>query len=565
MSRCRSAASYGESTPSAAVLTIAAVLSAQLLVHCGEGAPDSGGSSGESGYGEAESSPDARQDAHAGADPDTAGGAGPQRGRPGGDATCAADGFCNQAGCAGPHGGTTDPDCQGPGPCDCDWYDWVCEASARCSSETCACDADCHTAGVSDIACTADSHCDTWCPTGVDPDCGGAVNEDCAPGPTSGDYCGEESVACPDGVVCPPGSTCYDVDCVCPFDKVWVNCEGVPCSADWANCPDSNVRCITDTISNCGAGVNVCTEDGGLCPGNSSCDADWCSCPPGSTPVDCAGNPCAPDCPAGEWKCACVPNCANKQCGSDGCGGSCGQCDGGSCSQGVCTTDYCGDEAVTCSNGTKCYPGSECNENGCGCPIDKMWVDCEGAPCTSTTCSGTNKRCVADTTSYCGNGKKKCDDGYCPNGSTCGGGWCSCPTGKTAVDCAGNPCSPNCPDGAWKCACIPSCANKQCGSDGCGGSCGSCGPGQACSPSGTCACVPNCSGKTCGPDGCGGVCGPNGGGCGSELYECSDGVCKQVKCYTFASGPCTTDSDCCEGACCITGPYAHKCQCAKID
>ncbi len=59
-------------------------------------------------------------------------------------------------------------------------------------------------------------------------------------------------------------------------------------------------------------------------------------------------------------------------------------------------------------------------------------------------------------------------------------------------------------------ACTPSCNGKQCGSDGCGGSCGTCSAGTTCNASGTCdanACVPNCNGKTCGDDGCGGSCG----------------------------------------------------------
>jgi hypothetical protein len=51
------------------------------------------------------------------------------------------------------------------------------------------------------------------------------------------------------------------------------------------------------------------------------------------------------------------------------------------------------------------------------------------------------------------------------------------------------------------------CTGHACGDDGCGGSCGTCSGGQACSSAGQCACVPNCEGKTCGPNGCGGTCG----------------------------------------------------------
>jgi hypothetical protein len=51
-----------------------------------------------------------------------------------------------------------------------------------------------------------------------------------------------------------------------------------------------------------------------------------------------------------------------------------------------------------------------------------------------------------------------------------------------------------CALGAWQCqgasgwfcaaSCVPSCAGKVCGSDGCGGSCGSCAPGETCAPTG---------------------------------------------------------------------------------
>ncbi len=60
-----------------------------------------------------------------------------------------------------------DPDCDDPPACDCDYNDGICEAAERGSSETCACDEDC--AGTD--ACKSDGHCDTWCPDGFDPDC----------------------------------------------------------------------------------------------------------------------------------------------------------------------------------------------------------------------------------------------------------------------------------------------------------------------------------------------------------------------------------------------------------
>src|ERR1700733_9990005 len=47
--------------------------------------------------------------------------------------------------------------------------------------------------------------------------------------------------------------------------------------------------------------------------------------------------------------------------------------------------------------------------------------------------------------------------------------------------------------------CVPACSGLQCGSDGCGGSCGTCASGQACSASGQCieSCLPSCDLKQC--------------------------------------------------------------------
>jgi len=57
--------------------------------------------------------------------------------------------------------------------------------------------------------------------------------------------------------------------------------------------------------------------------------------------------------------------------------------------------------------------------------------------------------------------------------------------------------------------CTPDCTGRQCGDDGCGGSCGTCAYDEWCNDLGICVweCQPDCTGKECGPDGCGGSCG----------------------------------------------------------
>jgi len=105
-------------------------------------------------------------------------------------------------------------------------------------------------------------------------------------------------------------------------------------------------------------------------------------------------------------------------------------------------------------------------------------------------------------------------------------------------------------------SCTPNCSGRECGSDGCTGTCGSCGSGTSCS-NGQCVCEPNCSGKQCGPDGCGGSC----GSCGSGL-EC---ISNQCECEPNCNGK-NCGSDGCGGSCgsCSTGNVCSNtgvCEC----
>ena len=77
--------------------------------------------------------------------------------------------------------------------------------------------------------------------------------------------------------------------------------------------------------------------------------------------------------------------------------------------------------------------------------------------------------------------------------------------------------------------CVPSCTGHECGSDGCGGSCGTCPAGQSC-VGGQCACVPDCANRTCGPDGCGGSCGLCPRSASGDIMACADGVCVEPTC-----------------------------------
>ena len=95
--------------------------------------------------------------------------------------------------------------------------------------------------------------------------------------------------------------------------------------------------------------------------------------------------------------------------------------------------------------------------------------------------------------------------------------------------------------------CIPDCAGKECGDDGCGWTCGMCLPGVSCLADGTCEdCIPDCQGKWCGPDDCGSTCGE----CPPDQKCSSTGLCNFI-------------DDPCEGKECGTwdGQWCGDCPC----
>ncbi len=112
---------------------------------------------------------------------------------------------------------------------------------------------------------------------------------------------------------------------------------------------------------------------------------------------------------------------------------------------------------------------------------------------------------------------------------------------------------------------LPGCEGKECGSDGAGGSCGTCDPGAECTDDGKCSCTPQCEGKECGADGCGDTCGDCGDGFECDAVSgacmtdpCADkqcGVWEGKFCGTCPCGDCDETADFCEpttGQCVVT-------------
>ncbi|MEZ4267719.1 MAG: hypothetical protein R3F39_15170 [Myxococcota bacterium] len=167
----------------------------------------------------------------------------------------------------------------------------------------------------------------------------------------------------------------------------------------------------------------------------------------------------------------------------------------------------------------------------------------------AAACSGSGAAATC-ATNTCGDGNKSATEG-CDDGDKSGSDGCSA---ACQVE-SGYACTT--PGVLSVCACAPQCTNaqgapKQCGSDGCGGTCGECAEGSQCSASGLCECVPSCAGKSCGDDGCGGSCG-----------ACSAGsVCDGGHQCTFA--PCCAGTDCCAAGETVgcSNPDIQDCVCA---
>ncbi|MFN8591024.1 MAG: hypothetical protein U0031_06120 [Thermomicrobiales bacterium] len=243
----------------------------------------------------------------------------------------------------------------------------------------------------------------------------------------------------------------------------------------------------------------------------------------------------------------CTPLCLNKACGPDGCGRSCGECDAGeTCQDGVCTgcapdctgkvcgEDGCGgacppgcDAGFTCTDNGACRCGSDIVCNGVCCATEQICHDLTDACCTPDSRNATcGDHVCGQVTDNCGI-SVRCGD--CPQGQAC--------------------------DGGGQCICVPNCQGRVCGDDGCGRTCGECVADRVCTNQGACVCrfescndaccgegevcrngacgvcIPSCDGQQCGSDGCGGSCGT----CPAGQF-CQFGVCLERICDVCATG-----------------------------
>ncbi|MBM4388407.1 MAG: hypothetical protein FJ088_11750, partial [Deltaproteobacteria bacterium] len=221
----------------------------------------------------------------------------------------------------------------------------------------------------------------------------------------------------------------------------------------------------------------------------------------------------------------CVPcssDCSGRACGGDGCGGLCG-----ACAQGFeCGADF---HCVSAKEGCRTEETPGCG--GCGgcipycdritepflafdlpyfkaCGGDGCGGSC--GPCGPGEYCSTTGDCVSD---FINIGEPCLTDGECLSGfcvkNKYGEYFCSatcvnkCPAG---FECKPDQTSPTGGLCHQSDPCYADCDGKDCGHNGCGGSCGDCGEGMVCDANGKCAAASNgCDARLLVPgcDGCG--------------------------------------------------------------
>jgi len=204
----------------------------------------------------------------------------------------------------------------------------------------------------------------------------------------------------------------------------------------------------------------------------------------------------------------------------------------------VCTTDKV-PETSNCNNTRNILPGTKCCDSTWTPNVDPATV------CTTQTITETGDCGATRNTLY---GFKVCTQTVNCSAKPANTDWNTSstvlqtwdgtawqPSNSSSYDITAGTCKYKCQSGyelsgsICVLSCVANCSGKNCGDNGCGGSCGTCSSTQFCSGAGVCVdnCTPNCtSTHNCGDDGCGGSCG-----------SCNSGnLCTQGNCCTVNAG-----------------------------
>jgi hypothetical protein len=317
------------------------------------------------------------------------------------------------------------------------------------------------------------------------------------------------------------------------------SCTGGSCSCVAGQCGVSGCTCTSGQTQSqsctycsgtnyCSGGTQTRTCNSGVWGSWSSCSGGSCSCIVGQCGTSTCGN-CVPgqtqsqSCNYCSGTNYCTGGTQTRTCDSSGNWGSYGSCSSGSCS---CVAGQCGATSSTCGNtiSVSASPSS--------IPADGS----SAATLRASLANGASGVSVSFSTTL---------GTLSPSSCTTSGGICtvalrSSSTGTATVTSSASGYTAGTTTVSFTSSCTPNCAGKNCGSDGCGGSCGTCSSGYWCDNG---VCTLSCTPATC--FSLGKNCGYWYDGCSVNLYcgscsfgyTCNNGVCG----YCNA---CNSDSDC---------------------